>query len=321
MFGTLVLYFLYSLITKRNTLNFILLIIFSILAGLSKYNGIILIIGVLVALTVKILIDKNYSIHLRKGFLGWILIFFISTSFFVGRYGGFYNNMKNYNQLVIYNTPIAEMTNIYEETTYDRPGIKSIIGGFFTFRIFDMLKHPIITNDKYKYPIHRTSLWSQLYGRTHFLYFDNWPRGVWSKTNPTMLLIGRISLLLALFPSTIFIIGIYKEIKDWIIAIVKNKYDFIKINGNWIFHIFFWGFIFFIILFNLKGRDFSFMKIIYIFPGILVATNILLRGYDYTYNYIKKNLALYLTSNILLFVLLISYLIPIFHLIFKFTTL
>ena len=27
------------------------------------------------------------------------------------------------------------------------------------------------------YPLHQTSLWSQLYGRLHFVHFDRWPQG------------------------------------------------------------------------------------------------------------------------------------------------
>src|SRR2546422_4368236 len=41
----------------------------------------------------------------------------------------------------------------------------------FRSRLVDLLEHPVISNDVEGYPLHRTSLWSQLYGRAHFVHF------------------------------------------------------------------------------------------------------------------------------------------------------
>lgn len=214
-----------------------------------------------------------------------------------GIFGEYYSNYKNYGKLFVYNTPLGLLPHFYKDTTFICPVVQSIIGGYFTFRIIDMIENQIITNSKTSYPINRTSVWSQLYGRTNFLYFNDWPAGIWQKTDPTILAVGRVALVLALLPTLLFLLGLNKDMKIWGIAFIKNKYEFLKKDDGWIFHVFFIGFISFIILFTLKGRDFSFMKIIYLFPGLLAITIPLLKGFELAHNFIRNKKIAYAVFN------------------------
>ncbi len=315
LFGTLTLYYLFEFIKKQNALYFIGVILFSILAGLSKLNSLVIIIGVIVVLSIKIIYGKNYKFSFHKGYLGWLFVFIFTTVICVGIGGEFYRTYNNHGKLVVYNTPLGKFPHLYKKTNFRRPGVQSILGGYFTFRIFNMVKSPIITNDEHTYPKHRTSLWSQLYGRAHYLYFDAWPTGIWSKTTPILRHIGRASFILALIPSTLFLMGIFQEIKIWYNGLLKRNFVFLERDPNWIFHVFFFGFICFIILFTLRGRDFSFMKIIYIFPGILAAIVPLLKGLDLAWDYVSNKIKLKSYFNGSILFLLLLYIIPILNLI------
>ena len=319
LFGTIVIYSLYKLMNKPTIKYFFILLIFSILAGITKTNSLVLITCVICAIIIKITSNRNYNLSLKKGYLGGLMIYIIAIFIMVGYFGEYYSNFKKYGKPLVYTVPIGELPHLFKKTNFFRPGVQSIIDGYFTFRIVDMIQHPIITNDKYSYPLHRTSVWSQLYGRANFIYFDNWPKGTWQCRDPQMLAIGRITLTLALVPLLIFLFGMYLDFRVWFSLFLCRNIDFFKINNEWIFHIFILGYLIFIILFTAIGRDFSYMKIIYIFPGILAVLVPLLKGGDFVYQNILKNRMIYLVFHTIIIFLLISYLIPIINLISKLT--
>lgn len=315
LFGTTVIYSLYMLMNKPTIKYFLILLTSSILAGITKTNSLVLIICVICVLIIQIISTRNFKLSLNKGYLGSLIIYFIAIFIIVGYFGEYYSNYKNYGKPLVYTVPMGEMPHLLKKTNFFRPGVQSIIGGYFTFRIVDMIKHPIINNDKYSYPLHRTSVWSQLYGRANFIYFDNWPPGPWQSHDPKMLIVGRIALTLALFPLSFFLFGLFIDFRIWSALFFRRNIDFLKDNNEWIFHIFILEFLIFIILFTAIGRDYSYMKMIYIFPGILAVLIPLLKGGEYVYQYILKNRMIFLIFHAIIFVLLVSYLIPIINLI------
>jgi hypothetical protein len=320
LFSTIVLYALYKLMTTPTIKDFIIILSFSILAGLTKANSLVIILGVIIVLMIKIISTKNYKLSLNKGYLGGLIIYLIAVTLSVGYFGEYYGNIQKYGKPVVFNTPTGEMPHLYKKTNFRRPGVQSILSGYFTFRIIDMIKHPIITNDEHVYPMHRTSVWSQLYGRAHFIYFDDWPEGPWQCRNPKIAAVGRVALTLALFPTLFFLLGLFIDFKVWLALFLKRNIDFLKISNEWIFHSFFLGFLIFIILFTAVGRDFSFMKIIYVYPGILAVLIPFLKGFDFVYkNVLNKSRVLFLSFHAIIIALLGSYLIPIINLITKFT--
>ncbi len=317
LFGTIVIYSLYKLMNKPTIKYFLILLTSSILAGITKTNSLVLIVCVICVLMIKIAINRNFKFSLNIGYLGGLIIYLTAIFIIVGYFGEYFSNYKKYGKPLVYTVPIGEMPNLFKKTNFFRPGVQSIIGGYFTFRIVDMVKHPIITSDKYSYPFHRTSVWSQLYGRANFIYFDDWPPGPWQCRDPKMLIVGRITLFLALFPLLIFLFGLFIDFRIWSALFLMGNADFLKDNNEWIFHIFILGYLVFIILFTAIGRDYSYMKMIYIFPGVLAILIPLLKGGDYVYRHILKNRIIFILFHAIIFVLLISYLVPIINLISK----
>ncbi len=318
LFGTLMIYALYQFLKKPSLRFFLFILIASILAGVTKGNSFILMSGVVVVFLFKIISTQNFKLSVGKNYLGSLLVFLAMNFLLVGYFGGYYDDFKKYDHPFMYNTPVGEAPNFLEETTFRRPGVKSIASGYFTFRFFDMIKNPTITNEYGdNYPLHRTSVWSQLYGRSHFLYFDNWPAGKWQSNNPAMMNVGRGALILALIPSILFLLGFFKDLKKWRRLFSERSFNFLNENPSWMFSIFNVGFLVFIILFTAFGRDYSFMKIIYLFPGILAAMIPLLKGFDWGFNFLKKSKIGTAIFQMSIFVLLILYIIPILNLISK----
>ena len=132
-----------------------------------------------------------------------------------------------------------------------------------------------------------------------------------------MMNVGRGALILALFPSILFLFGFFKDLKIWWKLFSKKNLKFLNENADWMFSIFNVGFLTFIILFTAFGRDYSFMKVIYLFPGILAAIIPLMKGFDFGFRFLEKSKIGFTVFQMSIFVLLIFYVIPVFNLIGK----
>lgn len=318
LFGTIIIFQLYRWLKCPSPFILFTIVLATILASATKGNSFVLITSVSIILLIKIIIEKSYNFSLRKTSLGSFLVFLIITLVSTGYLGGYFSNYKKHGHFFVYNTPVGEAPHFIKKTAFRRPGVRSVIDGYFTFRFFSMLKTPINSNDYGgEYPLHRTSVWTQLYGRTHFIYFDNWPPGVWQTQSSIIINIGRATLILALLPSFIFLIVFFKTLKKWVVFFLKNKFDFLRKTNDWIFTIFNLSFIGFIILFTAYGRDYSFMKIVYLFPAIIATANPLMRGFELVNNFLRKDKILlsFFQANIV--ILVFFYMIPVIDIITK----
>jgi hypothetical protein len=265
----------------------------------------------------RIVLNKNYNLELGKGYLGVLLIYILVSIPSIGYFGEYFSNIQKYDKLVVYNTRTGDLPHFYKKTNFNRPGVQSVLEGYFTFRIFDLIEHPITSNEDNVFPLHRTSVWSQLYGRANFIYFDDWPISVWQSRDERIMNVGRAAFVLGLLPVLVFLIGLFAEIKRYLKRLLHREIDFLKLEMDWIYLVFLIGYVSFIILFTALGRDFSFMKIIYIFPGILVFCIPFVKGSEILFEFFKNNLVfkfVYVALTVLLFV---AYIIPVVNLIIR----
>jgi 4-amino-4-deoxy-L-arabinose transferase-like glycosyltransferase len=157
---------------------------------------------------------------------------------------------------------------------YGRPGVTSIVHGFFTFRLLNLIKYPWIENSNEPSPIHRTSLWSQLYGRLNFVFFDQWP--VARKDLPA-LLVGRTSMITAFLPLLILIYGGLSFIRLLFVKNQKTKLlGWIKQGGTCV--PFALSYLMLLVVFCYNHRGFEAMKVIYILPALLGFVACFVRG-------------------------------------------
>jgi hypothetical protein len=268
----------------------IILIIAVVLGGMSKLNFGIYLIGAVITLVVLAVIHKNFRLSISKGYLGTALCIVVFTGIAAFTFNGYYDNLKRTGKAFTYNTPLIDPPNFFDYEGPYIPGIRTVYSGFFKFYYFDLIKNPRITAETEDNRIkHLTSHWSQIYGRTHFLYFDHWPPQ-WQTYNPIMIKIGSISLAVAILPTLLFLLGLGYLIVKLLNSLRLKQWDSFKTNDDWVILLFFTGYIMFSVLFSYYGRSYVFMKDIYLFPGLLSVILPLCYGHVLFFKWIKNKM-------------------------------
>ena len=289
LFGTCTIYFAYQFFCKGSFWRFWGITIFSILAGLTKGTTIVLFPTIIIMLVLKVLtshgtiLDKIKHRYNRYAMILCILFLAIVPL------GGQYVRLRSHHVVSVFPKKQEKypLPNFFKKTYYGRPGITSVANSYLTFRFVDMLKHPTITNGRDVYPLHRTSFWSQLYGRVNFIYFASFPAN-WETKDFVLLNLGRAILFLALIPTGLFLWGFLKEMGRWGIAAVRFNFGFISISNEWVFLFFAATQITFLLYGTAIYRDFCFIKDIFLFPSLLAATYIFTVGLSSFYKALDK---------------------------------
>jgi hypothetical protein len=310
LFGTAALYCLYLFFVSAKRRYFWGLAVFAIFTALSKGTGLVLCVGIIAAFAIKCISSSGRPSSPPKNFLSYLLIFMTLFFTVVPFAGEYYQRYRRHGSPFVTNKVIEPPPHLFKETYILRPGTTSIAGTFFTFRLADLLKHPFVTND---FPIsspHRTSLWSQLYGRTHFVFFDQWPP-MWYSVHPTILNLGRLAFLLALLPTVVLVLQLLRNTVGHVRALLERRGKRFSQRHDWIFDLVLWLNLVFIVYLNYLYRDFSWMKSIYIFPALLCAAYLLAKGFDTVYNVSRRThlIVANVTALLLVYVLIISALI------------
>lgn len=270
-FSVIAIYFAQQFIEKKQLRTLTFTILFSVLAIISKANAIITTCAIGMAIALEALAKRDYFIHLKKnklviagiyGISVLLLVVLIPTSQVIANYQK-YGTPFTFNMSI----PLQPLPHFFEKTDTYKPGILSIQDGFFTFKYIDLLIEPQITVDNKVYPPHRTSFWTILYGRTHFVQYSQWPPS-WETSNKAIRWLGRIIYIFALLPTLMFIIGMVAETKNliqwfWAKATSANAP---AAAGLFLVH---WiGILVFAIALSLQYRTFNNIKAIYIYPAI-----------------------------------------------------
>jgi hypothetical protein len=142
--------------------------------------------------------------------------------------------------------------------------VTSIVDSYLTFRLFDMLRHPGVPNDATVYPLHRTSLWSQLYGRAHVAHFAQHPPS-WKNTTPLAATITRLSLVFALLPTAVLAAGM---IRAGVHLLRPRRSRGLLQVGDDLLAVTAWGSIAFVIAYTVTYRDFATMKAEFLLPAL-----------------------------------------------------
>ncbi len=172
---------------------------------------------------------------------------------------------------------------LWEKTIVGRPGVQSIVDGYFTFRIVDLILDPQIARDP-QLPggvrigqRHCTSVWTQLYARTNFAQYEQHPAS-WLTTKPYVIFIARCSYVLGLLPLLFLLVGlargILRSLHAWKSFGMPQPGNYASLFSLLVCL----GYIAFIIKFTADYRDFAAMKLIYILPGVLPFAYALLEG-------------------------------------------
>ena len=274
LLGSCCIYFAVMFLNNKKIMKAAWLILFILLSSIVKGSGLIIFISIFLILLLKLFFAGKSE---RKLYSKTLLCLTILYAAIVPFAGGYYKEFKKTG--TPFATGIGPSATPKENNTFKyRPGITSVASGYLTFRYWDMLKHPYITNDVAVYPVHRTSLWSQLYGRTFFMHFDQHPPS-WQSKNSSLLIAGRILLTLGIVPVLIFILGFLKLTARFVQGISKNTKQYLQMNNDWTYLVFIIGYVLFIVKYSHDYPDFSTMKSIFLFPAIPAFVKIITLGF------------------------------------------
>lgn len=252
---------------------------FAALAVLSKGNGLVVLLAHVCVFATVLVRRTSRTAWPRKRLATAALLLVGVVVSSAAACGPYLDNYRDAGSPFAQNMKAPPLPHFFEETTAYRPGIRSVAGGIMTFRLADMLREPSLVNrtlhdlddptnyDASGYPLHQTSLWSQLYGRLHFVHFDSWPP-TWQSDSAIVLWIGRAALVLGLVPTAVLLIGLAREGRRSLMVLAGRALS-VPTAGALLLTVAAFGSLGFSVVYALTMRDFGIMKTIYLFPCIL----------------------------------------------------
>lgn len=290
MFATAAAYFGYSFFKERGTRDYILMMVSAILAGLTKGNGLVVAVAISLTLLLMWLGEVLWGRlgNGRQPLFYLLMIFLIAYIVSVPLLGSYRNNNRTLGSYLALCEggnncpPQRTLPHFLKKTRLSgvKPGILSIVDGYFTFRLISLLQEPTVYLRE-GFPRHRMSLWSQLYGQTHFVHYLNWPKS-WSSKSPSLFNVGRSIYILALPTLLIFLLGIVLRLWE----LVRSMFN--KHKSCWpslYMLLLVVGYLGMIIVFTMIYRDKSYIKVVYVAPCLLGVVYIFVRGYSLLYQF------------------------------------
>lgn len=244
----------------------IILIIITI-AGLSKGNGLVLMLGFIAMFCMLVMARKFALKRMSTTLLG------IAVSIVLIAFGGLYvKKQKDHGDPFIINQTKPVQANFWKADTVfqGRPGVTSVAETFFTFRFINLMEEPFNQNDKI-YPKHRTSFFTQLYGQYSNYFFESHPAS-WHTTNNDAKNFILVNYVIHLPLFLIFVLALLVAgIRSF-----KNPFSLQTMHGFWIFL-----FLAFVIRYSYIYRDFSNMKLLFMFPVLFALISIFKAGMEW----------------------------------------
>ena len=271
LFGTVALWFGWRFFTDWKLRDGIGLTVATVLAILSKGNGFVLLIAVAItcalSLALQLCSRARTALGTRALLLYTVLIPLVTgvVTWTLGPYG---DHQRRYGSAFVINREVPPFPNVFEKTYVRRPGLTSIADGLLTFHYVDLLLHPQNVQGSTDYPLHRTSMWSQLYGRAHSVHFDAWPRP-WASFHPVVRALTRLTFLLALLPTLVLAVAVVRAVRRMLADIFRASRNRDVNFGRVLLTTTALGYIAFVMAYSVRYRDFAVMKTIFMLPALL----------------------------------------------------
>lgn len=265
-FSTLALYYTYDFLRKPNAKAFLIILTAVSLGISSKTNVWVTAIAIFISLEVMAWAGRKH----RRKYTQQVIIFSacITIIAVLNPLNQYVFNLKEYRSPIANNITAQPLPQIFTRTTYARPGILSIKDGFWTFRFRELMQHPRVERDDEIFPPFRTSFWSLLYGRAYSIHFDNWPL-TWSTSDSSLFPLTRAILLFAIYPTIMVFLGAWIEFRLLFKGLFTRGRSLVRKADFGLSALVFTGYIIFLIFYALIYRDYSVIKAIFIFPGLL----------------------------------------------------
>jgi hypothetical protein len=238
------------------------------LAALSKGNGLVVFVAVTATLALALLRSPVVAGVPRRRLARMTVAFMVVSVTTVAALGAYRSNWVDAGSPFAINGDPAPMPHLLQRTYVYRPGTTSIADTYLTFRFVDMLRNPAISGDPLVYPMHRTSLWSQLYGRAHAVHFAQHPPS-WQNDGMLVVTLTRLIFLVALVPTLFLLAGIVRAAGTLLGAARRGVPASGERLADELVALTALGYVAFVVVYSLTYRDFSTMKAEFLFPGLL----------------------------------------------------
>jgi hypothetical protein len=277
LFGSLTVYYGVRFFTRWRGGDFVGVCVASLLAGISKGNGLVVIAAVLATCALVFARPRVAAPHGgRRAALAYGLAFallVIPAVAFVGPYAGYQRRLGT---PFVTNMGESPAPHLFRQTFAERPGLTSLAHGLLTFRLLDLLEHPASTSDPTTYPTHRTSLWTRVYAQNFSIRFERCPPS-WASTSRIVENLTRTLFLLGLVPIALLASGAAAAVRDvargWLTDAGRSPEGRDGPRGSWpataLLVLTAAGFLAFVALYSVRVRDYSTMKQIFVLPGLL----------------------------------------------------
>jgi hypothetical protein len=274
-FGAVAVYFALRFAQQLRVGDFVVMTVATALGIVSKTNGVITFAAIALALTLFAVTAGGRNRSVLRSYavafvLGVVLLEILNPL------GQAVQNWRREGSPFALNIEAAPSPRLIEQTFTDLPGVRSIADAFLTFRFVDLLTTPYIASyTSTGYPEHRTSLWSQLYGRAHAIHFSAHPPS-WLARRPGVLNLARAIFVLALLPTALMVIGVVLGSAKSVTAIMRGEAP----PPSLVLTIVVAAFTGFIIAYAYRYRMFVVMKAVFLYPALLAFPYFFASGFD-----------------------------------------
>jgi len=236
-----------------------------VLAVSAKSNGWVIFAALVGALLVRATVDA--PARRRTLVAALLVVIAVPAAAALNPLNQYRLNLRRYGSPVVLNIRRAPPPRLFEESYVPRAGVLSVADGFFTFKLRSLLDHPRIENGMEPVPSHRTSLWTQLYGRAHSLHFDNWPP-TWGTRGEAHFPRLRALFLLALVPTALLLTGVMTQAAACLRGLLVRDAAGLARQGFALLPLAFSGCLAAIGCYAYLYREYSVMKAIFLLPAL-----------------------------------------------------
>jgi 4-amino-4-deoxy-L-arabinose transferase-like glycosyltransferase len=282
LFGTLTLYSGYVFFGRGDVRSFSGLVVSASLAGLSKGNGLVVIIAVAATFAAAVTWGSAAVRTTRKQLAVYAAIFLVLVVPIVWEVGPYGDHQRRYGSAFVTNWDPSPRPHLFRQSHVERPGLTSVAHGLFTFRLLDLLRNPWNNSDRDSYPAHRTSVWSRVHAQAHFVHFERAP-AAWRYERPVLMPLGRLLLLLGLFPASLLVWRLGSAGLDGVRWIMRGGRRQIRNPGAVLLVIAAVGYLAFVAAYSIRLRDYSSMKTVFLLPGLLGFVSLVAAGLEQLY--------------------------------------
>ncbi|MGB1038341.1 MAG: hypothetical protein ACPGYY_06805, partial [Bacteroidia bacterium] len=225
------------------------------LMGITKGNGLIFFGAFALIILLKIVRSKRIEwMGILR--LGLLFILIGLGIVFVGKYA---EKQKNYGNAFITNVdPPYEKAKWNEEGSMElRKGVNTYREAFLTFPLGSLLETPYNLTNAENTQLHRQNLWTQFLGQYSNFVFERHPPS-WKSLNNDQYNFARINYVLHAILALLILIPFFN--------LFKNPARILH-HSQFVHFLLVVVFVAFTIKYSAQYRDFSFMKVIFVYPA------------------------------------------------------